>query len=45
MVVVALALFLMAVVLLTMVSRRSDRPAESCCAPSDPADDLRMRDL
>jgi hypothetical protein len=35
--------FLVVVLALTLLSRRRGHPAGSCCAPADPADDLRMR--
>lgn len=40
---VSLALFLVAVSALTVASLRGRRTVHSCCAPADPADDLRMR--
>lgn len=38
-----LALFLIVVSTLTVMSMRRRVVAQSCCAPADPADDLRMR--
>jgi hypothetical protein len=40
---VVLGVFLVAVVALTVASRRRGNPVQSCCAPADPAHDLRMR--
>ena len=40
---VALGVFLVAVLALTVASRRRGAPVQSCCAPADPAHDLRMR--
>lgn len=40
---VILVLFLVAVTALTIASLRGRRVARSCCAPANPADDLRMR--
>ena len=40
----AFVAFLVVVAALTIVSARSGSPASGCCAPADPADDLRMRD-
>lgn len=40
---VILVLFLVAVSALTIASLRGARVAHSCCAPANPADDLRMR--
>lgn len=37
------AAFLFVVLGLTFASRGRGRPTQSCCAPADPADDLRMR--
>jgi hypothetical protein len=38
-----LVLFVAVVLALTVVSRRGSARVQSCCAPADPADDLRMR--
>lgn len=38
-----LALFLIVVSTLTLVTMRGRGAVQSCCAPVDPADDLRMR--
>lgn len=43
MVLLSLALFLILVSALTIASVRGRRAAHSCCAPADPAEDLRMR--
>lgn len=43
MVYVILVLFLVVVSTLTIASLRGPRAVHSCCAPADPADDLRMR--
>ncbi len=40
---VALGAFLLVVLALTAWSRRNGRASRSCCAPADPAHDLRMR--
>ncbi len=37
------AAFVAIVVALTVASRRSRSTPRGCCAPADPADDLRMR--
>lgn len=39
-----LVLFLVVVGALTIISVRTGRSARGCCAPADPAHDLRMRD-
>ena len=38
-----LAFFLLVVITLTVASMKQRRPVHSCCAPADPAHDLRMR--
>jgi len=38
-----LAVFLLVVITLTVASMKKRRPIQSCCAPADPANDLRMR--
>ncbi len=38
-----LAVFLLVVITLTVASMKKGRPLQSCCAPADPANDLRMR--
>ena len=40
---VSLALFLIVVSVLTVATLRGRAAVHSCCAPADPADDLRMR--
>ena len=40
---VMLGLFLVVVSVLTIASMRRGGNVHSCCAPADPADDLRMR--
>lgn len=40
---VSLALFLIVVSGLTIATLRGRGAVQSCCAPADPADDLRMR--
>lgn len=40
---VSLALFLVVVLTLTVVTMRTRGAVHSCCAPADPAVDLRMR--
>lgn len=39
------AAFVVVVVALTIASKRSGTVRGGCCAPADPADDLRMRDI
>jgi hypothetical protein len=41
--VLVLVAFVAVVVALTVASRRSGSASRGCCAPADPADDLRMR--
>ncbi|GEP39875.1 hypothetical protein NPS01_35380 [Nocardioides psychrotolerans] len=41
--ILVLGVFLLIVLALTLASRRHGPARQSCCAPSDPADDLRMR--
>ena len=43
MVYVVLALFLVAVAALALAAVRKGSPPRGCCAPADPAEDLRMR--
>jgi hypothetical protein len=43
MAIVAICLFVVLVCALAFASARSGRPADGCCAPADPARDLRMR--
>ena len=40
-----IAAFVLTVGVLAFASSRSGRSATGCCAPADPADDLRMRDV
>lgn len=40
----ALAGFVMLVLVLAWLSRRSSQRSTGCCAPADPRDDLRMRE-
>jgi len=42
---VLIAVFALIVGVLAFASNRSGRSATGCCAPADPADDLRMRDV
>ena len=37
--------FIAVVVVLAVVSRRTGRASQGCCAPADPSDDLRMRSI
>lgn len=39
----AFAVFVLLVAVLTRTCLKGDRIRMSCCAPADPADDLRMR--
>lgn len=41
--IVVLGGFVLVVLGLTLLSRRHGAVRQSCCAPTDPADDLRMR--
>ena len=40
---VVLAVFLLVVITLAVASMKRLRPLHLCCAPADPANDLRMR--
>jgi hypothetical protein len=40
-----LAILLVVVAALAFVSSRTNTAARGCCAPADPADDLRMRSI